>query len=529
MSEKPGILKLHWLLLLNLGLLVCLLGLTSVLLWPHWQENPDLSHGFFMPVLFVLLLREAMQQPAARFLPTHPLKTALVVASLVAGFAIIGVGGLYSASVGWNHSLVAFTLTAGVVTILFAGLLVFSDQKIRLLPFNWPALVAIGLWLLCAPIPPGTYSRITVNLQLMVSEHVLEALHLLGVAASRHGNIIELATTSVGVEEACSGVRSLISCIFAGFFFSATLVRRPWARAFIIGLSVPLALVMNFLRSLILTLLANKGVDITGTWHDLTGFAVLGVTAVILGGLAILLDQGGTAKPAERTLPDGNWRPDFGTSSLATGLVLTAGLALFFYVSTRPNPHSEKPPQLLTFLPAEAPGWQVSTSTDLYQFSGVLKTDILAERTYQTRKNGRTIQVNVYLAFWQAGQSSVSQVAMHTPDACWPGAGWIAQPAKAKEEQLPLAARVLPPAESRQFMSQNHPQYVWFWHLYNGRPISYEDPYSAFRLLQIAWRHGFSRNGDQLFVRVSSNLPWDELKDEPLVNEVFQNLTSLGL
>ena len=69
----------------------------------------------------------------------------------------------------------------------------------RWLPFNWNSLVALGLWVLCAPIPPGTYSRLTLSLQLMVSENVLRALHLLGVGAVRQGNIIELATATVGI------------------------------------------------------------------------------------------------------------------------------------------------------------------------------------------------------------------------------------------------------------------------------------------------------------------------------------------
>jgi exosortase/archaeosortase len=257
--------QLPRMLQLTLGLGVALLAATTVLLWPHWRENPDLSHGYFLPVLFILLLREGLAVPTPRHLRPSWLKTLVTYGLLGGGFLAIGIGGLYSASVGWNHALVAFTLTAGVVLLLAAALLVYADERIRLAPFNWPIVVAIGLWLLSAPIPPGTYNRLTLNLQLMVTENVLGALHLLGVAASRQGNIIELATTLVGVEEACSGVRSLISCILAGLFFSATLVRRPWARVVIIALAAPLALVMNFFLSLTLTLLANGGVDIAGT------------------------------------------------------------------------------------------------------------------------------------------------------------------------------------------------------------------------------------------------------------------------
>ncbi|MFZ9682588.1 MAG: exosortase/archaeosortase family protein [Cephaloticoccus sp.] len=373
---------------LTLGLGVALLATISVLLWPHWRENPDLSHGFFLPLLFALLLREGLSDPSPRYLRPSGLKSVATYGLLLAGFFSIGIGGLYSASVGWNHALVAFTLTAGVVLLLAAALLVYADERVRLAPFNWPIIVAIGLWMLSAPIPPGTYSRLTLNLQLMVTENVLGALHLLGVAASRHGNIIELATTSVGVEEACSGVRSLISCIIAGLFFSATLVRRPWARVVIITLAAPLALVMNFLRSLTLTLLANGGVNIAGTWHDVTGFAVLGVTAAVLGGLAFLMDQDDapTDKPAPIAPRSG---PD--VIGLAAGLATVCALGLIFFFSTRPNVTADQRPDLLALLPAEAEGWRVNTSTDLYQFSGVLRTDNLAQRTYQRQEGGRVM------------------------------------------------------------------------------------------------------------------------------------------
>ncbi|MBI2497404.1 MAG: exosortase/archaeosortase family protein, partial [Opitutae bacterium] len=128
---------------------------------------------------------------------------------------------------------------------------------------------------------------------------VLQTLHLFGVPARQHGNIIELAVTSVGVEEACSGVRSLLSCVYAGFFFAAWQVRRPGGRLLLIVTAPLLALGMNFLRSLTLTLLANSGREIAGFWHDATGFAILGVTALVLAGLALLLETGpaGAAPP----------------------------------------------------------------------------------------------------------------------------------------------------------------------------------------------------------------------------------------
>ena len=99
----------------------------------------------------------------------------------------------------------------------------------------------------------------------------------------------------------------------------------------------------------------------------------------------------------------------------------------------------------------------------------------------------------------EAGQSSVSSVAAHTPDACWPGAGWTAVPDPVKRDTPLVGARTLAPAEYRVFSSGGRPQHVWFWHLFDGRPTTFADPYNLVELFGLAWRYGFRRDGDHLF------------------------------
>jgi exosortase len=528
--------RLPWLAKFNLFALGIFVAAICVLLWPAWQHNPDLSHGFFMPVVFFVLLHESRTTGAQRWLPPSAPTMSGLVFLLIAGLTTLVGAGLYAVALGWSHALVNFVLVLSLVLLLGAALVGFSLSSIRLLPFNWSALVAIGLWLMSTPMPLGTYTRLTLALQLWVSENVLRALHVLGVAAHRQGNIIELAGGSVGVEEACSGVRSLISCVFAALFFSASLVRRPTARALVVALAVPLALIMNFLRSLMLTLLANEGVDIDGAWHDGTGYAVLGITALLLGALALFLSREKKSPPAPSPLPPS---PDAGIPAsslrfphlaLASGLTLAAALAGVFYVNTHPAVRDDEPvPDLLAVLPAKPPGWLVTTSDDLYQFARQLQTEHLAQRTYARRTGKGSVEITVYLAYWRSGQASVSQVATHTPDACWPGAGWEVVQIPNNRLRPTVGGRAVAEAEARLFKLGNFPQHVWFWHLFDGRPIAYESPYSPKALLEIAWRYGFRHDGDQLFVRISSNLPWDEIASEPLLKEIFAELQPLGL
>lgn len=499
-------------------------------LWPDWRQNPDLSHGFFMPVVFLLLMQESRRSEPVRWLGPGAVANSLLAGTLLGGLLALGAAGLYAASLGWTHALVSFMLTGALVLLLVAGLVALGSSGSRLVQFNWSALAASGLWLLCAPIPHGTYTRLTLGLQLWVSQNVLRALHLLGIGAVRHGNVIELARGSVGVEEACSGVRSLVSCVFAGILFSALLVRRPWSRGLIIGLAVPLALGMNFLRSLALTLLANRGVDIAGTWHDATGFAVLGLTALLLGGLALWLAS--SEQPSEQPAPPAAAMPAprrSAITALSAGLALAAALVVFFVANTRPSNAVGSPvPDLTTVLPAPPAGWTAVT-TDLFEFRGILHTDHLAQRSYTRLGPNGPVNILVYLAFWRPGQASVSMVALHTPDACWPGSGWVMQPTLQPRTSLVVTDRSLAQAEARLFTLGAIPQHVWFWHLYDGRPIAYRDPYSASELLKIAWRYGFRREGAQLFVRVSSNRPWAEIKNEAPLAEFFANTRALGL
>lgn len=514
---------------LNLALLVLAVAGLCLRLWSEWRENPDLSHGLFMPVVFLLLLHES-RTGTGRYLPINRRTRGAFGALLAGGLAALILAGLYAAAVDWSHALVDLMLTLALTLTLGAALIAYSTEAKRLVPFNWNAVVAVGLWLLTAPIPPGTYTRLTLSLQLWVSEGVLRALHLLGVPAIRFGNVIDLANTSVGVEEACSGVRSLISCVFAGFLFSATLVRRPWARALLIVLSAPLALGMNFLRSLALTLLANRGIDISGTWHDATGFAVLGVTAAILGGLALVLDRAPSVKPPAAPPEARRFLQRTGLDrALAIGLGCAAVLVVFFVANTRPSTRAPAPaPEMFALLPASVDGWQVKSS-DLYEFRGTLKTEHLAQRHYVRATHDEPLEIIIYVAYWRAGQAPVSLVASHTPDACWPGAGWTPVPTPQPRPNLIAGDRLLPDSEHRVFEGGDRPQHVWFWHLYDGRPITYRDPYSPVALLQLALRYGFRHAGDQLFVRVSSNRPWEEIAHEPLLTQFFARTQPLGL
>lgn len=524
--------------------LLLMIGAYCWRLWPEWRGNPDLSHGFATPLIFAMLIAESRRHGTQRWLPAGTGGSALSAITIGASVVVFALTGLIAASIGWSNVLVEFLLGVTLATALLSGLLCLSNVRLAVIPFNWISLTAAGIWILSAPLPSGTYARITLELQGWVTNGVIGVLQLIGIPARQHGNIIELTRTTVGVEEACSGIRSLLACTYASFFFAAWQVRSPFGRALLIVLAPVLALSMNLVRSLTLTLMANAGVEISGFWHDATGFSILGLTAIILALIATKLGAraspknasnvatglrvGGVEAPGRHgSMPSHDW----GIRGFGLGigaLVALAAVFAFYGRSVPPSPTTAADPALL--LPAVAEGWQVTTAKDIGKFSGVLRTTQLVERTYAKTIAGQPRLFSVYVAHWAPGQAPVSLVASHTPDACWPGAGWQPQPNPSPQATLAVSGRTLPQAEHRVFQSaQSLPLQVWFWHVYDGRVINYRDPYSVPALVELALRYGFRREGEQYFVRITSNLPWEQLAQEPLVAEIISHLTPIGL
>jgi hypothetical protein len=107
----------------------------------------------------------------------------------------------------------------------------------------------------------------------------LEILHGLGYEALRPGTLIVIPSGVLGVEEACSGVRSLQSGLMVSLFFGELLRLVARRRVMLIGVAVGAALVGNIIRSSLLAVVASRqGVAALAVWHDPAGIMVLLVT-----------------------------------------------------------------------------------------------------------------------------------------------------------------------------------------------------------------------------------------------------------
>lgn len=121
----------------------------------------------------------------------------------------------------------------------------------------------------------------------------VEALQWMGYPAEQRGNLIAIPGSLLGVEEACSGIRSLQSNIMValavGEFFRLTPLRR--AALFLLGLGAAIA--GNAIRSLTLSVAAcRSGSEAVDRIHDTTGLAVLVGSSLLVLGVGKVLSLG---------------------------------------------------------------------------------------------------------------------------------------------------------------------------------------------------------------------------------------------
>jgi exosortase len=243
------------------------------LYWPtlahlvgQWWNDPNFSHGFFVPLFSALVVWQERDQ-FARITP-HPSWAGLIV--LLAALGMLVVGRLGAELFLDRSSLLL--LLAGVV-ILFLGWNLF-----RAVLFPWAFLV------LMIPIPTIVFNQITFPLQLLASTVAATVLPVLGVPILREGNVINLPSMALEIAEACSGIRSLMSLVTLAIIYGYLLEKRLWLRWLLALASVPIAVAANSIRIIGTGLLVQywDAEKAEGYFHASWGWIIFIVSLVML-------------------------------------------------------------------------------------------------------------------------------------------------------------------------------------------------------------------------------------------------------
>ncbi|OIR14875.1 hypothetical protein GALL_39910 [mine drainage metagenome] len=230
-------------------------------------------------------------------------------------------------------------------------------------------------------------------------------------------------------------------------------------------------------------------------------------------------------------------------------IVVVAGGALVLCVGvvflvrghrSEPNMGADVSPRLVHWfdarLPRDIPGWTSrpeslgQTEASSSAAAQTLNFDDVFYRAYF--QAGRTF--TLYAAYWRPGRMPVMQVAAHTPDVCWVSAGWNREAVRDRETIACPGVRLLPGQWRRMKLEGlGTVRYVVYWHLVGGRLFiknryfgSIPSPWDYWR---IALKSALRGPPDQYFVRLSSSVPYAQLRKDPGFQRVVEALARLGL
>ena len=376
-----------------------------------WANVPEYQFGWVVPALVVFLLVERWQ---TRPRPSENPKF------LVWGFlAVIGSGLLMFSRLclepfpQWPGMLWLCTLSALAISLGIAGTI---GGRAWAGHFAFPFCFA----LVALPWPEVVRQPLVVRLTPAITATAAALVNELGQPAIVRGNVIEVSSGLVGVEEACSGIRSLQGIVMIALFlgeygrFSA---RRRWA---LMAVGIGLAIVANFLRtSFLVWEAARHGVAAIAQWHDSSGYATL---ALATGGLALIAWR--WSKTAQHQVSPQLAQEPCAIRRLPIFLpVFVATLLIAGELGTRwwyhrPDPDSANAAGWTVEFPREQPAFHpLQISGDALAMLGCDQ----AEGGFWNAADGA--KRGGYFLRWQQGQKAQYAVLLHNPKICFPMSG----------------------------------------------------------------------------------------------------------
>lgn len=239
-----------------------------------WRFNPNYSHGFLIaPVTAFLIWRQREQlrrdvSPAGTW-------AGLALLLPAAALQIIGIRG--------NVAMVQ-----GVSLILAVSGITLHLYGFRVL---YRCAFPLAFLLFMIPTLPWFIDVVSFQLKVGAARGAVAIAHLIGVAVIREGVNLHFTDGVLAVENACSGLRSLMALLALGALFAYWAKGPLWARLLLFALSLPIAVIANLIRVSALCVYAGlSGVDkAAGAFHDVGGYVLFALAFLLLSGCKRIL------------------------------------------------------------------------------------------------------------------------------------------------------------------------------------------------------------------------------------------------
>jgi exosortase len=353
---------------------------------------------------------------------------------------------------GWIHAASVATLT--LLYIWYTG----GAPWLR--HFAFPILFAFIAvpWVTPVEVP------IVQGLMRAVAAVASEAATLFGIPTQLEGNLIRIPSGVVGVNEACSGVRSLQTALMIGLLLGELKRLSTLRRVALIAGAIVIAFIGNCARAFFLVwIAATKNIAAVDRWHNPASYLI--VVAVFAGSLllAILLSRKNRSvavvagvspanmeglQPAPLPLQRRSQKSEFsGQSSIISGQAFILPTSCFLFAlcwiaavelgaQLWYRAHERKLVATTRWdvqWPETAPNFreikmneEVRRTLRFDQGHGASWTWPAARSPATSHpSNSKTITCLLYLFRWNPGRNSALLANSHRPDVCLPATDWI--------------------------------------------------------------------------------------------------------
>lgn len=428
-----------------------LYGEALAYLWHQWGRE-DFSYGYLLPFVLGWLVWQKRAELGA--LPSRPSWGG--VGAVALGVALYGVGEL-----GGEFYTLDLSLWLTGAGFLWLAL---GRRKLRVVAFP------VGLALMLFPPPNFLYTKLSFQLKLVSSMLGVGLIRVFGGSAYREGNIIDLGFTQLQVVDACSGLRYVFPLVVLALLMGYRRHRTVAKRAVLVLAAVPVAVLTNGGRIAgTAGLAAVFGPRVAeGAFHDVAGWALFLVSCGVLAAGSMVLGRVWPETPAPKAVlppggpPDGSRPLGWGPAAAAAAL-LAATVAVSVSVDFRERVPLATP---LTALPLELGEWRGSREVMEPQFRRALFFRDYAMIDYRDARGG---VVSLYVAWYDTQRKGE---AIHSPETCLPGSGWVFRQAGEARLAVPGFRAATVPVHRAVLENAGQRGVVYFWFSQGGRMLT---------------------------------------------------------
>ena len=379
-----------------------------------WTINPQYTYGWTVPFLSAYLFAERWKRRPPAQAPHARLGLALAVITFA--LLLLPVRLVQESAPDWR--LLGWVL-GGVCVAISMCAVYFAGGRAWVRHFIFP----IAFFLVAVPWPVPLEQSLIQWLMRSVTQICVEALSWFGIPAIQKGNVIQISTGMVGVEEACSGVRSLQTTLMIALFMGELLRFRVLRRIVLLAGALGVAFVCNASRAFFLVWVsARNGTDAVAKWHDNVGMAVLFGSLIGVGILCAILNPK-RIEAEDSSLDPGLLRPaapprkSILIALAAWFVVVEVGTEVWYRMA---EAHAPKVSAWNVRWPSEQKGFRDVAFSDVTR--NILRyTD--ARSAVWTDADG--LRWAMVLLRWAPGRTSVQLARSHGPEVCLPSSGAV--------------------------------------------------------------------------------------------------------